>query len=39
MEFGTKLKEAYDSGVTVKIYSCSISLDEIKILREIPLIF
>ncbi|EYE89668.1 XRE family transcriptional regulator [Fervidicella metallireducens AeB] len=37
--FGEKLKEAYDNGVIVKAYKCSISVDEISIKEEIKIYF
>ncbi|TDT61987.1 DNA/RNA nuclease SfsA [Fonticella tunisiensis] len=38
-EFGEKLKEAYDGGIDVRAYKCSISEDEIYILEEIKVYF
>jgi sugar fermentation stimulation protein A len=38
-EFGEKLKMAYDSGIVVKIYRCSISIDEVIVEKEIKLEF
>lgn len=38
-EFGEKLKIAYENGVIVKIYRCTIDLNEVSIDREIDLIF
>jgi sugar fermentation stimulation protein A len=38
-EFGEKLLKAFEHGVVVRIYKCTIEIDEVKIEDEIPLKF
>lgn len=38
-EFGKKLKEAHEMGIIVKIFRCSMEIDEIKIENEVELVF
>lgn len=39
LEFGKKLKEAYDKGIIVKAYNCCIDIDDVSIKNEIKVYF